>query len=270
MSVFKFKTTIEFLKHHISQLPGKGRGEISRIADHLRVSPTLISHVLSGKKLLSIDQMGGLITYWGLGGIEADYLMFLLQCERAGTMSGKTYWRKKADEVKDKSYKLSNRIQSDKKLSEVEKSIFYSSPLYMMIRLFTSVGDYGKSLVEISQRFDLEITRCSEIMSFLVDSGVCNQKDARYFMGAQTILLEKASPHLVRYHADWRMRAIQRGEDLSDNELLFTSPISVSKHDFDRLREEAILFIKNFLKTVHASPAEEIACLNLDLFWIKK
>ncbi|MBK7960756.1 MAG: DUF4423 domain-containing protein [Bdellovibrionales bacterium] len=226
--------------------------------------------MLSGKKLLSIDQMGGLITYWGLGGIEADYLMFLLQCERAGTMSGKTYWRKKADEVKDKSYKLSNRIQSDKKLSEVEKSIFYSSPLYMMIRLFTSVGDYGKSLVEISQRFDLEITRCSEIMSFWSTAAFAIKKTLDILWELKTILLEKASPHLVRYHADWRMRAIQRGEDLSDNELLFTSPISVSKHDFDRVREEAILFIKNFLKTVHASPAEEIACLNLDLFWIKK
>lgn len=259
-----------YIKHHISQLPCKGRGEISRIAVHLRVSPTLISHVLSGKKLLSMDQMGGLISYLGLGGIEADYLMYLLQSERAGTTEAKAYWRKKTDEIKEKSLKISNRIHSDKKLTEVDRAVFYSSPLYMMIRLFTSIGNQGQSLSEISQRFGLDVPRSFEMMTFLVESGLCYQKDSRYFMGPQTLHLEKTSPHLVRFQTDWRMRAIQRGEDLSDKELLFTSPISISKNDFDRLREEAIVFIKQFLKTVHDSPAEEIACFNLDLFWIKK
>ena len=52
--------------------------------------------------------------------------------------------------------------------------------------------------------------------------------------------------------------------------ILFTSPVSLSKEDFIALREEMTQFIKNFLEKIKDSPAEDIACFNLDFFWIKK
>ncbi len=47
-------------------------------------------------------------------------------------------------------------------------------------------------------------------------------------------------------------------------------PISISKTSFEKLREEMVKFIKKFLEEVHACDPEELACLNLDFFWIKK
>lgn len=140
----------------------------------------------------------------------------------------------------------------------------------MMIRLFTSTSESGKSLSEIAQRFEISLSKCAEIMSFLAECGICVEVNERYLMGSQTIHLEKKSPHLLRFQTDWRMKVINRGDQLSDNELMFTAPISLSKNDFELLREETIKFIKNFLEVVHNSPAEEIGCLNIDLFWIKK
>jgi uncharacterized protein (TIGR02147 family) len=270
MSLFQFKDTKSYLKNYISQLPGKGRGEISRIAEHLRVSPTLVSHILSGEKVFTSEQTQNLISYLGLLGIEADYFIFLNQFERAGTKTSQTYWKEKLDKIKDQSLKLTNRLPSDRQLTEEKRAIFYSSPIYMMVRLYTSVEDNGKSAVEIAKRFELPMLRCSEILSFLVGCGLCDEREGRYFMGPQKIHLEKSSPHLQRFQTDWRMRAVSRGEDLADNELLFTGPVSLSRNDFEKLREEMVSFIKRFLDTVHASPAEEIACMNLDFFWIKK
>lgn len=66
------------------------------------------------------------------------------------------------------------------------------------------------------------------------------------------------------------MKAIQYADDLSETELMFTSPASLSREDFNRLRKKMVLFIQDFLKEVHASPAEDIACFNIDFFWIKK
>lgn len=270
MSVFQYKDTKTYLKSHISKLLGKGRGEISRMAEHLRVSATLVSHVLSGKKVFTSEQTQSLISYLGLIGMEADYLVFLNQYERAGSQDLKKFWKDKLDKLKEQSLKLAHRLPSDRQLTEDKRGIFYSSPLYMMIRLYTSVGENGKSLAETAKRFDLPMLRCSEVLNFLVDCGLCDEKNGRYFMGPQKIHLEKSSPHLLRFQTDWRMRAVTRGEDLTDDELLFTGPVSLSKKDFEKLREEMIVFIKNFLDTVHASPAEEIACMNLDFFWIKK
>ena len=270
MIVFSFISIKGLLKDRISKLPKKGRGEITRIADHLRVSPTLISHVVSGEKNLTAEQGQALVSYLGLIGLEADYFIFLLQYERAGSADAKTYWKNKLEETRLNSLKLSNRLQSEKKLSEEQRSIFYSSPIYMLVRLYTSVGDRGKTSIEIAQRFGLSNLRCAEILKFLVDGGLCDEKEGYYTMGAQTMHLSKNSPHLLRFQTDWRMRALHQSEDLSDVELMFTAPVSLSKKDFEVLREEIVLFIKSFLKTVHNSPAEEVACLNLDFFWIKK
>ena len=270
MTIFQFGDVKSYLKGFISKLPKKGRGEISRIAEHLNVSPTLVSHVLSGEKNFTAEQAQSLISYLGLIGIDADYFVFLVHLERAGSHDLKKYWKMKLSELKEKSLKLAHRLESDRKLTEEKRAIFYSSPIYMMIRLFTSLGDRGKTIIEIAHRFEIQMTRCSEIMSFLVDTGLCNEKNGQYTMGPQKIHLEKSSPHLLRFQTDWRMKAISKGEELGDSELMFTAPISLSKKDFDNLREESILFIKRFLETVHASPAEEIACLNLDFFWIKK
>jgi transcriptional regulator with XRE-family HTH domain len=270
MSIFKYSNVASYLRHHISQLPKNGRGEVTRIASRLNVSPTLISHVLSGEKTLTAEQGQSLVNYLGLIEIEADAFTFMVQLERAGSHELKKYWKQKLSGLREMYLKLASRLESDRKLSDERRAVFYSTPLYMKLRLYTSVGEKGKSLSEIASRFELSPLKCAEMMSFLVECGLCKLENDRYSMGAQKIHLERTSPHLLRFQTDWRMLAIARGEDLTDNELGFTAPVSLSKKDFEFLREEIIVFIKHFLKTVHASPAEEIACLNLDFFWIKK
>lgn len=251
-------------------LPKNGRGEITRIASHLGVSPTLVSHIIAGDKWFTPEQAHALISYLGLVGIEADYFALMVQFERAGTASLKKYWKSKMEFLKEQHMKLSNRLPVDRHLSHAARAVFYSSPLYMMIRLYTSVGSNGKTIAEIANRFEQTTPKCTEAMKFLVDCGLCEERNGKYFMGQQKIHLEKSSPHLVRFQTDWRMKAINRGEDLTDSELMFTAPISLSKEDFEILRERTIEFIKHFLDTVHSSPAEEIACMNLDFFWVKK
>jgi hypothetical protein len=269
MNLYNFKTTKDLLRHYISQLPKKGHGEISRIAKHLNVSTTLVSHVLAGTKFFTTEQAESLSSYLGLLRQDADYFIFLVQLERAGSATLKKYWQSKLEEIREQSLKISNRIQTDKLISENEKAIFYSSPIYSILRIYTSIGDNGKSLSELAERLGISMLKCSEAMQFLVECGLCIEKAGRYIIGAQKIHLERNSAHLLRFHTDWRMRACRRGEELSDEELMYTGLVSLSKKDFALLREEMVLFIKNFLDKVHVSPAEEIACLNLDFIWIK-
>ena len=270
MSITNFKDIKGFLRHYISQLPKKGRGEISRMASFLGVSTTLVSQILKGQKTFTSEQGLTLIPYLGLQGVHADYLTFMIQFERAGTHELKKYWREKLDVLKEQSLKIANRVKSDRFFTDQEKSIFYSQTLYSSIRLFTSVGDRGKSLDEICERFELSRLKASEALKFLVETGLCLEKEGRYYLGSQKTHLEKGSPHLFRHQGNWRIKAIAQSESLTDEELMYTATISLSKKDFELLREEMVQFIKKFLDTIHASPAEEIACLNLDFFWIKK
>mgnify|MGYP003396198606 CR=1 FL=1 len=73
---------------------------------------------------------------------------------------------------------------------------------------------------------------------------------------------------VVKHHTNWRMRAIQKMDTREASELFFTSPMSMSKADVARVRE---IFAKSIQETIDIcrdSPAEELVCLNIDLFKI--
>ena len=146
----------------------------------------------------------------------------------------------------------------------------WASPKVKAISLFTSVGSDGQSLETIAQRFELSRSKAAAMLSFLIGAGLCREEKGNYFIGTQRTHIEEDSPYLPRHDSNWRLRAIQRSEALEPTELMYTSAVSLSRSDFEILREEMVVFIRNFLDKVKASPAEEIACFNLDFFWIKK
>lgn len=270
MSLLAARDIRSALKKHISSLPKNGRGEVTRIAAALSVSTTLISQVLAGSKVLTPEQAQLLIEYLGVTGIEADYLTFLNQFERAGSSKLKGVWSAKLEELRKKSLKISQRVSVDRNLNEEERAVFYSSALYSAIRLYCSITNRGKTLAEICDRFDIPRGRAVEILKVLIDTGLCSIENDRYSMGLQKTHLEQGSPHLLKHHANWRLRAIQQSESLSEQELMYTCPVSLSRKDFELLREEMVQFIERFLSQVHESASEEIACFNMDFFWIKK
>ena len=96
------------------------------------------------------------------------------------------------------------------------------------------------------------------------------EKNGTFSSGPVATHLEKKSPHLIKHHTNWRLKAIQYAEQLSDQELMYSANISVSRKDFEIIREEFMAMIQKFVNIVKDSPAEDIAQFNLDFFWIKK
>jgi len=268
VTIFQFDDYKKYLKDHLRSLPSRGRGEINRIGAALRVHPTLVSQVLRGTKDFSADQALALGEYLGLRPLEAEYLLLLVQRERAGTAALRNFCGEKLSALKKQSLAVGKRLKEHRALSDEERAVFYSSWLYAGIRLYTSVGK-GKTLEEISARFVLGRARTRAMLSFLTGAGLCQEEKGLYRLGTQHTHLDAQSPFLARHHASWRLRAIERSENLSDEELLFTSPFSVSKADFKKIREQIVELIQASSLVIRDSPAEEVACFNVDLFWLK-
>lgn len=270
MKLFESKSYLAYLNGQIRLQPKRGRGESKRIAAALGVSSTLVSQVLSGDRILTLEQGEALCEYWGLLPVERDYFLLLIQFERAGTPGLRDYFKTKLDLIKAESLVIANRVQAQKSLSDAEKAVFYSSPIYSAIRLFTSTSQNGKSLDEIASRFELGRKKAAEVLSFLEGTGLVVAEGSKFKMGAQTTHLESRSPHINKHHANWRVKGMSYADQLSDGELMFTSPVSISAHDFDLLREKMVDFINEFLSTARESQAEEVACFNMDFFWVRK
>jgi uncharacterized protein (TIGR02147 family) len=270
MKLFESKSYKSYLDGRIRAQPRNGRGESKRIAEALGVSSTLVSQILSGDRILTLEQGEALCEYWGLLPIERDYFLLLIQFERAGTSGLRSYFKDKLDLIKSESLVVANRIQPKRVLNETEKAVFYSSPLYSAIRLFTSTSKNGRSLEEIANRFEIGRKRAAEVIGFLESANLILEEDGRYKMGAQSTHLENRSPHINKHHANWRVKGMNYADQLTEAELMFTSPVSLSVDDFGLLRERMVEFINEFLSTTRDSPAEEVACFNMDFFWVRK
>ena len=66
------------------------------------------------------------------------------------------------------------------------------------------------------------------------------------------------------------MKAIQKMDFREKAELFFTGPMSISKKDFEGIREKLNLFLTELVETAKASPAEDLFCLNIDFFAVDK
>lgn len=268
--IFNFNDYRSYLKTYVNSLPKRGFGEAKKIATYLSVSSTFVSHVLSGSKTLSTEQATLLADYLGHTDLESEYFYYLVQVDRAGNQSLKKFCQKKLSEIKSKSKQLNKRVEFKKDLSDEQKSIFYSSPLYSAIHLFTSIKSIGVTIEEIQARFDIDRAKVHEVLKFLKETGLCEQTNSHYKIGTQSTHIGAGSPHLLKHHTNWRLRAIHAAENLNPEELMYTVNVSLSKKDFESLREEMVQFIEKFLRTVYPSPAEDIACFNIDFFWLRK
>ncbi len=268
--IFKYNSYKKYLKEHIMQLPKRGYGEARRMANHLHVSTAYMSQILSADKDLNLEQAHELSSYLGHNKLETDYFFYLVQLARAGTTPLKKYCTDQLQKLTEQSLKMSERISYKKNLTDEEKSIFYSSAVYSAVHVYTSLKTVGCTIEDVTTRFDLTRTRANAILTFLAQCHLCIEDNGYFKIGTQSTHIGTDSPHLIKHHSNWRMKAASASENLSNDELMFTTNVSLSHKDFKVLREEMAQFVNQFLKKIEPSPPEEMACFNMDFFWIRK
>ncbi len=264
-SIFIYLEYRKWIENYLKSLPRKGRGQLTRLAEHLRCNTTAISQVMSGSRGFSDEQALEAAQFFGLIGLEQEYFLILVQADRAGSAVLKLHLQAKLQHLKEQALELKNRVQTDRKMNEEERTVFYSNWLYSGIRLFSSLGS-GKSLEEVCEKFHLTRIRAQEILKFLVMTGLCSESKGLYTMGYQSTFVEQSSPHYVKHFTNWRLRAIAASEQKNTEDFLITAPMSLSQEDFDQIREALMQTLKSVLAKVKDSKEERVACLNIDFF----
>jgi len=248
-SVLHYSDFSHFLQNEIEKNAHLKRGEKKRIAEYLNIHPTLLSQIFSGNRQFTDEQVFLLGECLGLSELENDYIFLLHQINSAQNKKFKERLIKKREAIKNRSFNLSERVEKDKVLTSEEKSVFYSSWQYSAIRIFSSLKG-GKTREEMSDRLGIDKKQISEILEFLLKSGLCRTEKGRYYQHVNRTHLEKTSPHLKQHHANWRKKSIQKMDSISLEDLTFTAPLSLSNKDFEFLREEMVQLIKKISDTV--------------------
>lgn len=253
----------------LKQLPNKGYGQMSELSRFMGVHTTLVSQILKGHKDLTTDQAILICEFFGLNSLESEYLVLLVNHDRAGNLAAKRYYKSRLQKIKEQSQNISERVTADGKLSEEQRAIFYSDWAYSAIRQSIAVPNINTAQ-EIGRYLDLPIEKVNAYLSFLLQTGLCKLIGKKIVVGPSNTHVESSSPWVNVHHMHWRHRAIQSLNSASALDLHYTSPVTLSASDCDVIKEKLIQLIEQVRATVDPSPSEKMYCLNLDWFQVAK
>lgn len=267
-SIFEFNDYKHYVNTWLEQQPKGGRGLLSQIAKELGIHTTLLSHTLRGEKHLNSEQGILLAEYMGLSEAETHFLLLLIQRDRAGNTKLQQKYQKDILQIRADSKDVSKRVLTHTQLTETQKAQFYSSWLYSAIRQLSSIPHY-QSRAKLGSAFDIKKEEFNTALKFLLETELCVEKDNRIDIGPANTHIEATSPFVFLHHKNWRIKALEKHNNLSADELMYSAPFTISEEDFAYVREELVRFIQSLIKTVGKTKNERLACFNADLFFVK-
>lgn len=265
MRVFDFESYRDFVRTRIKAMPRNGRGQFGKIAAHLKMHTTLVSQVFRGDKNLTLEQACLLAEYLGMGELESDYFLTLVEVERAGSAKLKRMLDKRLKQLKTQAKQVSSHLPRAKVLTDEDKAIFYSDWYYSGIRLLTSLPKY-QNRDALAVFLSLPPSIIGKAVEFLLRTGLCEEESGRLRMGSSRTHISPDSPLVYRHHTNWRLKAMQRFPAVSEDEIVFTAPLTIARADVPAVREVITELIEKVSRIVEHSEPERLACLNID--WV--
>jgi len=266
MKVFGFSDYKAFLKHQVALNRAQG-GYKTTLANAAGCKPSFLSHVLHTHVHLTPDHAVGLALYWGFNDLEQDYFLELVNLERAGSKTLTEHIKRKLESILEKQENLAARFQKKKPVTDSEQHIYYSSWHYSAIHILLTIPQFQSSRA-ISQRLNLPIEFVKKALNELDGMGLAAYTDDRWQATKRDIHLPRDSHLTTTNHFNWRNRAIEHAQTTKEQGIHYTAVHSLSKKDFERIKQLLLESLDKSRGIVGPSKEEEIACMTLDWFLI--
>ncbi len=247
-------------------MPPDGRGMKLKLSKAINVHSSFLSQVISGKKELSQEQ--GILTcsFLGLKDLESDYFMTLLNFSKAGSLKLKEYYEKKLNDIKKETRDLKNIIESERELTQIEKSQYYSNWKYGAIRLLSMIPEL-KNANQIFEYTLLPEDEFQKAFDFLLKCKLIENENGELKVSAKKIHLGKDSEFLANHHINWRQKSLEKINNHNfRKDFFYTCPLVISKKDYEKLKEKFSYVVKDLLDSIKGSKEEELCCINIDFF----
>lgn len=265
IKIYNYDSYKEFVTDLVKTFPSNGRGVYLKLANHLRTHTTLISQIFRGERELTMEQGHGLCDFFKLDTKEKRYFLTMLSYAKAGSFELRNYYKSEMQSIKEDAERLKNRLNVDKKLSDQEMARFYSNPIYSTIRLLTSIE--GKQDVDsISKKLNIAKETVEEIVSFLLETGLCLEENGLILMGPSKTHIPENSPYVINHHRNWRIKGLESQAKKAPTDLFYSGPMTLSEDDAKKVKEIISTSLQDIYQVLGPSKSEKLYCLNFDWF----
>lgn len=265
LDIFQFKDYKQFVCKMIEITPSLGRGSVKKIAETLRVHPSLVSQILKGQKEFNAEQANEVAVFLGLDEEATEYFLCLVDIERAGTARLKAFLINKRDKMiaaASKNQRVSDGVVAGASKLSIER--LNSSWIYPTICLLAQLPRY-QSAEAMAQFLKQPVSTIDEALETLENLGllarnpdcsvtaVTSPDNCQYF-------------DLKRFHMNLRLKALDRlgADDFKSGSV--TLPLALSANDRDRLKSMIDQFVSQVKNSTDPVGAENLSFVTIDLF----
>lgn len=264
MSVFDFDDYKRFLEAWVGPRTQR-TGRKSLLARDLRCQVTYVSQVLYRNAHLSLEQAEAAARTIGLSTEESSFFLLLVQKARAGTPSLRRHFEMQIERALESRLNVKQRLGREVELSDTQRATYYSAWHYAAAHMALTIPPL-RTRAKLRAALELSDKQLTTALDFLIESGLAVKEGESYVPTQNKVRLGNESALAVPYHTQWRAKAMQSITDESVSDLHYSGVYSVSRKDALVIKDRMLEFLREQLKTIHASPEEELRVMCLDWF----
>lgn len=264
-NIYEFSDYKVFLNTTIERAPQGPRGIRRRIAEAMNCQVSHVTNVLSGPAHLSPEQADAAARFFGMAFEETEYLLLLIQENRASTRTLKATYARMLKGRRDQNDRLRKTLAISDHLTESQEATYYSSWHYSAIHVLLSIKQF-QNREDIAARLGLTLAVVDRVLQFLVASGLCEKSGLRYIQRRPVLHLDRDSPNISRHHANWRLKAMSVVDEPSPDSFHYSGVVTLSKADFQKVRAVLSEALRSSFEIVKKSPEELCAALTFDYY----
>lgn len=263
-NIFDFSSYTDFLKKTVEESTAR-RGIHTLLAKAAGCQTSYLSQVFSGKAHLLPDHVAGLSDYLGLKEKEMEYFLMLLLLQRAATPRLRSVLQNKLAQLKSSHLDLSNRISNPVKMTREIEMFYYSSWFWPAIHISTSVPKL-QTLKALSESLSLPADKVLACLEQLEKYNLVEHKNGKWLYAGGATHLPKDSVMTELNHTHWRQRALIDIQRKMEPGLHYTSIVSMSESDAEKMRELLAQSITKSRDISDPSRPEKVFCFSMDFF----
>ena len=250
------------------RLSGAGRrGQLSRASESLNCQRSYLSRVITEELHITPDHAFNLAKFWKLTSDEREYFQTLVEMDRAADSQYRAHLKARLLDAKRKHESIQERTNRSSLSIDAVQASYFSSWLWSAIHFLTSIPEY-QSVEAIGDRLGLKHDSVLFYLRQLETLGFIENVNGRWKYKSGEFHAPKNSPLVLLHHQNWRGRAVVDAQEFETDNIHFTGVHTLSRVDFERLKELMLSFIAEATQVAGPSEPEEAIAITCDLFRI--
>lgn len=264
-NIYEFTDYKAFTLARIGDFPNEGRGVRRQLAEAIGCQVAYVSHVLAADRHFSLEQAEAAARFFALREDETEFYLLLVERQKAGTVDLRKHLTKRIDSRRAEYQEITKRIRIANEISEADQARYYSSWQYQGIHSLLTIPGFD-SAGAIASRLHMSIERVNEVLTFLLEKGLIEEKGGSYRPTATQIHLPRTSPLISKLHANWRVQTLSALENMRADDYHYSGLVTLSHDDAGRVREILMKALESSVEVIRPSTEEKLCVLAMDFY----